>query len=70
MKQNQSSTSTKPNRPNVASSRMQKGSEDPIKQHNRFGPLEDDGAIDTDENTRSQGAHISRPRSPIKAPKY
>ena len=68
-KQNQPSTNSKQNRPNTASNRVQKGSEDPIKQHNRFGTLTDDGDMGTDENLRSQGAHFSRSRSPIKAPK-
>ena len=68
-KQNQPSTNSKQNKPNIASNRVQKGSEDPIKQHNRFGTLADDGDMDTDENLRSQSAHISRSRSPIKAPK-
>ena len=68
-KQNQPSTNSKQNRPTIASNRVQKGSEDPIKQHNRFGTLTDDGDMDTDENLRSQGAHISRSRSPIKASK-
>ena len=68
-KQNQPSTNSKQNRPNTASNRVQKGSEDPIKQYNRFGTLTNDGDMDTDENLRSQGAHFSRSRSPIKAPK-
>ena len=45
MKQNQPSTNTKPNRPNVASNRMQKGSEDPplnnttdLKPLRKMGP--------------------------------
>ena len=57
----------KPQRPIIASSRMPKGSEDPIKNHNKFGPLADDGAMDTDEGTVRSGGHGSRPRSPVKA---
>lgn len=70
IKQNQPNTNTKPQqRPNIASNRLQKGSDDPIKQHNRFGALADDGDMDTDENTTRQGAHTSRSRSPIIPPK-
>ena len=60
---------SKPQRPIIASSRMSKGSEDPIKNHNRFGALTDDGAMDTDEGTVRSGGQGSRPRSPVKAPK-
>ena len=68
-KQNQPSTNLKSQKPAIASNRMQKGSEDPIKQQNRFGALADDGAMDTDDNTGRQGAHNSRSRSPIIAPR-
>ena len=69
-KQNQPNINGKPQqRPNTASNRVQKGSDDPIKQHNRFGALADDGAMDTDEHTRGSSAHGSRSRSPIIAPK-
>ena len=66
---NQRQLNPKPQRPIIASSRMPKGSEDPIKNHNRFGPLTDDGAMDTDEGTVRSGGQGSRPRSPVKAPK-
>ena len=65
-KQNQPSTNSKPT---ITSNRVQKGSEDLIKQHNRFGTLTDDEDMNTGENLRSQGARFSRSRSPIKAPK-
>ena len=69
-KQNQPNVNGKSQqRPNVASSRVQKGSDDPIKQHNRFGALADDGAMETDMHTRGSSAHGSRSRSPIIAPK-
>ena len=48
---------------------MAKGSEDPIENHNRFGPLTDDGAMDNNEGTVRSGGRGSRPRSPVKAPK-
>ena len=66
---NQKQLNPKPQRPIIASSQMPKGSEDPIKNHNKFGPLADDGAMDTDEGTVGFGGQGSRPRSPIKAPK-
>ena len=65
---NQKQLNPKPQRPIIASSRMPKGS-DPIKNHNRFGPLADDGAMDADEGTVCSGRQGSRPRSPAKAPK-
>ena len=48
---------------------MKRGSDDPIQNHNKFGPLADDGAMDTDEGTMRSGNRGSRPRSPVKAPK-
>ena len=48
---------------------MKKGSDDPIQNHNKFGPLVDDGAMDTDEGTMRSGGRAARPRSPVKAPK-
>ena len=56
-------------RPSTAPDRVQKGSEDPIKQHNRFGALMGDGAMDTDESSSVRtDSRVSRPRSPVKAP--
>ena len=49
--------------------RMKKGTDDPIQNHNKFGPLADDGAMETDEGTMRSGDRGSRPRSPVKAPK-
>ena len=65
----QKQQNSKPQRPIIASKRMPKGSEDPIKNHNRFGALTDDGAMDTDEGTVRSGGQGSRPPSPVKAPK-
>ncbi|MCG8070208.1 MAG: hypothetical protein JAY84_20385 [Candidatus Thiodiazotropha taylori] len=64
-KQNQQNTKPKPL---IASSRLQKGSDDPIMNYNKFGVL-DDGAMDTEEGGGRQGARGSRPRSPVTAPK-
>ena len=64
---NQPNTNPK-SRPNTTSSRVQKGSDDPIQQHNRFGVLAEDGAMETDESGHPS-SRGSRPRSPIKAPK-
>ena len=61
-------TNPKP-KPPVVSDRVKKGSEDPIQKHNKFGPLADDGDMDTDESAVRPGARGSRPRSPVKAPK-
>ena len=60
----QNQQNSKQQRPIIASSRMPK-----IKNHNRFGALADDGAMDTDEGTVRSGVRGSRPRSPVKAPK-
>ena len=35
----------------VISDRIRKGSNDPIRNHYQFGPLADDGDMDTDEGT-------------------
>ena len=51
------------------SDRVKKGSNDPIKHHNKFGVLADDGAMDTDEGAGRSGGQGPRPRSPVKAPK-
>ena len=67
-KQTQPITNPKP-KPPVVSDRVKKGSEDPIQKHNKFGPLADDGDMDTDESAVRPGARGSRPRSPVKAPK-
>ena len=64
--QNQTNTNTKQK---VISDRMKKGSDDPIQNHNKFGALADDGAMDTDEGTMRSGGRAARPRSPVKAPK-
>ena len=67
--QNQTNTNSKQSKEKVISDRMKKGSDDPIQNHNKFGPLADDGAMDTDEGTMRSGDRGSRPRSPVKAPK-
>ena len=67
--QNQTNTNSKQLKQKVISDRMKKGSDDPIQNHNKFGPLADDGAMDTDEGTMRSGDRGSRPRSPVKAPK-
>ena len=67
--QNQTNTNSKKSKQKVISDRMKKGSDDPIQNHNKFGPLVDDGAMDTDEGTMRSGDRGSRPRSPVKAPK-
>ena len=67
--QNQTNTNSKQSKQKVISDRMKKGSDDPIQNHNKFGPLADDGAMDTDEGTMHSGDRGSRPRSPVKAPK-
>ena len=56
-------------KPIVISDRMKKGSDDPIQHHNKFGPLADDGAMDTDEDGVHSGARGPRQRPPVKAPK-
>ena len=48
---------------------IRKGTDDPIQNHNRFGPLADDGAMDTDEGMVRSGGQGSRTRSPVKPPK-
>ena len=67
--QNQTNTNSKQSKQKVISDRMKKGSDDPIQNHNKFRPLADDGAMDTDEGTMRSGDRGSRPRSPVKAPK-
>ena len=67
--QNQTNTNSKQSKQKVISDRMKKGSDDPIQNHNKFGPLADDGAMETDEGTMRSGDRDSRPRSPVKAPK-
>ena len=57
----QNQTSTKQSKQIVISDRIRKGSNDPIQDHNRFGPLTDDGDMDTDEGA-------VRPLSPVKPP--
>ena len=49
--QNQTNTNSKQTKQKVISDRMKKGSDDPIQNHNKFGPLAGDGAMDTDEGT-------------------
>ena len=46
--QNQTKTTAKQTKQKVISDRMKKGSDDPIQNHNKFGLLADDGAMDTD----------------------
>ena len=67
--QNQTNTNSKQTKQKVISDRMKKGSDDPIQNHNKFGPLADDGAMDTDEGTMRPGGRAARPRSPVQAPK-
>ena len=55
-------------KPSTAPDRVTKGSGDPIKQHNRFGTLMGDGAMDTDEALVRTDSRVSRLRSPVKAP--
>ena len=52
----------------IAPSRIAKGSDDPIKEHNKFGALMDDESMDMEEVVQRHGAR-GPPRSPIKAPK-
>ena len=61
-------TEKKLQKPVTAPDRVPKGSGDPIKQHNRFGTLMGDGAMDTDEGPSRTDSRVSRPRSPVKAP--
>ena len=65
-KPNQASTNSR-NQRYTASSRVQKGVDDPIKEHNRFGALMGDESMDMDEVGQRHSAR-GRPRSPIKAP--
>ena len=67
-KSNQPSTNPKPQKPQSASNRMQKGSDDPVQQHNRFGALAEDDAMEINE-AAVRPARGHRPLSPIKAPK-
>ena len=67
--QNQTSTNSKQSKQIVISDRIRKGSNVPIQDHNRFGPLTDDGDMDTDEATVRPGGRGSRPLSPVKPPK-
>ena len=67
--QNQTNSNTKQTKQKVISERMKKVSDDPIQNHNKFGPLADDGAMDTEEGTMRSGGRAARPRSPVKAPK-
>ena len=64
----QNQTSTKQSKQIVISDRIRKGSNDPIQDHNRFGPLADDGDMDTDEGAVRPGGRGSRPLSPVKPP--
>ena len=48
---------------------MKEGFDDPIQNHNKFGPLADDGAMDTDEGTMRSGGRAAGPQSPVQAPK-
>ena len=68
-KPNQTNVNQKTQKPIVISDRVKKGSDDPIQHHNKFGPLADDGAMDTDEGGVRSGARGPRQRSPVKAPK-
>ena len=65
-KPNQSSTNSR-NQRNTTSSRVPKGTDDPIKEHNRFGALMGDESMDMDEVGQRRSAR-GPPRSPIKAP--
>ena len=50
---------TKVTKPIVVTDRVKKGSDDPIQNHNKFGVLADDGAMDTDESVVRSGARTS-----------
>ena len=71
----QAKVSSKPNQPSTnakphsASSRVQKGSDDPVQQFNKFGALANDDAMEMDEVASRPGSRGHRPRSPITAPK-
>ena len=71
----QAKVSSKPNQPSTnakphsASSRVQKGSDDPVQQYNKFGALANDDAMEMDEVASRPGSRGHRPRSPITAPK-
>ena len=65
-KPNQPSTNAKPH---SASSRVQKGSDDPVQQYNKFEALANDDAMEMDEVASRPGSRCHRPRSPITAPK-
>ena len=52
----------------IASSRIAQGSDDPIKDHNKFGALMDDESMDMEEVVQRLGARGPL-TSPIKAPK-
>ena len=67
--QNQTNTNSKQTKQKVISDRMKKESDDPIQNHNKFGPLADDGAMDTGEGTMRSDGRAARPRSSVKAPK-
>ena len=53
----------------IASSRIAKGSEDPIQRHNRFGTLAEDHRMDISEGAAHSGVRSHRSRSPITTPK-
>ena len=71
----QAKVSSKPNQPSTnakphsASSRVQKGSDDPVQQYNKFGALANDDAMEMDKVASRPGSRGHRPRSPITAPK-
>ena len=65
----QNQTNTKQGKQIVISDRIKKGSGDPVKNHNRFGPLADDGAMEIDKGSMRPGGRGSRPLSPVRAPK-
>ena len=67
--QTQVNTKEKQAKPAVVTDRMKKGSNDPIQNHNRFGALADDGAMDTDEGVVRPGTRTPRRLSPVKPPK-
>ena len=53
----------------IASTRIAKGSDDPIQRHNRFGALAEDDGMDISEGAAHPGVRSHRSRSAITAPK-
>ena len=66
-KPNQPSTNAKPHSAPSRVYWVQKGSDDPVQQYNKFGALANDDAMEMDEVASRPGSHGHRPRSPITA---